>query len=85
MYVVIEDMGSMPTTHDLEVSYADSFEEAESLALDMSLENDTCYQIFEYTGSRICFSGHPMYNMDSELMDSYYGVRRGIDYPGTLL
>lgn len=84
MYIVLEDMGSMPTTHDLEVSYAESFGEAQSLAMDLSLENDACYQIFEFTGKRVCMAEQPSFTHDPYDLDAYYSLQRGIDYPGTL-
>lgn len=84
MYIVVEDMGSMPTTHDLEVSFADSFEEAENLAIDLSLENEACYQIFEFTGKRICMAPQRAFEADPYDLDEHYCLQRGIDYPATL-
>ena len=84
MYIIIEDMGSMPTTHDLEVTYAESFEEAESLAKELSLENDLRYQIFEFTGQSICMPEQGSFAMDPYDLDEHYSLQRGIDYPATL-
>ena len=61
-----------------EVHFADTLEEAEELAMEMSIEDGETYAIY---GLKMTVKAPPLRKVG---MDTFNGVQRGVDYPATL-